>query len=272
MFSSAMYFAQNNLRVVYELNFKPNTAKDSLVKDFYQLDIFPDKNESAFYNYNYYQNDSVMAAFHLESERSGGVNIDMNAIPKPKLPLTIKFENQKFYEYKSLDGDTYKFVEKESPTWKILADLKKINAWECQKAETYFNGRKWVAWFTKSVPISTGPYKLRGLPGLIVEVYDEKKDYYFKVISFTKNQEEFYFPKLYSNAILITKEKYIKTYNKYLLDPAAKLRQGTIVDESGNIFHINGGFSKSYIDEVTSERLKKIKEFNNPIELQIIRK
>ena len=40
-------------------------------------------------------------------------------------------------------------------------------------------GRKWTAWFTTEIPIQDGPYKFRGLPGLIVKIEDETKSHCF---------------------------------------------------------------------------------------------
>jgi GLPGLI family protein len=48
----------------------------------------------------------------------------------------------------------------------------KIGNWEAQKATTEFGGRKWTAWFCEEIPLSDGPYKFKGLPGLIVKISD----------------------------------------------------------------------------------------------------
>lgn len=43
-------------------------------------------------------------------------------------------------------------------------------------------GRQWIAWFTSEIPLSEGPYKFGGLPGLILEVADSEGDYRYTCI------------------------------------------------------------------------------------------
>jgi len=63
--------------------------------------------------------------------------------------------------------------------WKISKEKKLIDSIQCVKAIASFGGRSYTAWFAPSIPIANGPWKMGGLPGLIVELYDEKKDIYF---------------------------------------------------------------------------------------------
>lgn len=56
--------------------------------------------------------------------------------------------------------------------WNILSETKRIGNFICEKATTKFRGRQYTAWFTADIPISNGPWKFHGLPGLILEVYD----------------------------------------------------------------------------------------------------
>ncbi len=63
--------------------------------------------------------------------------------------------------------------------WKITDEAKKIGNFNCQKALCTFRGRDYEAWFTTEIPISTGPWKFWGLPGLIVEAYDVNREYKF---------------------------------------------------------------------------------------------
>lgn len=66
--------------------------------------------------------------------------------------------------------------------WKIQPETKKIKDYKVQKAITSFAGRDYVAWFSSEIPISEGPYKFNGLPGLILEIADKENHYVFKFI------------------------------------------------------------------------------------------
>ncbi|RFN59074.1 GLPGLI family protein [Marixanthomonas ophiurae] len=63
--------------------------------------------------------------------------------------------------------------------WKLQNDFKTISGYNCQKATGNFRGRSYEAWFTPEIPLPYGPWKLVGLPGLILEVYDLNKQVYF---------------------------------------------------------------------------------------------
>jgi GLPGLI family protein len=77
---------------------------------------------------------------------------------------------------------TYK-ESKNQFDWKISTDTLSIGGIICQKAETFFGNRKWEAWFAPSIPISEGPYKFNGLPGLIIRVHDQKQHWNFDLAS-----------------------------------------------------------------------------------------
>lgn len=76
--------------------------------------------------------------------------------------------------------------------WKLLNEKKIIGKYNCTKAVVEFRGRTYTAWYTIEIPISLGPWKFNGLPGLILEVDDEKGVYKWqaKTISFNNNLSE----------------------------------------------------------------------------------
>jgi GLPGLI family protein len=64
--------------------------------------------------------------------------------------------------------------------WKIGKDTAVFGGMHCQKATTHFKGRDYTAWFCLDIPSQSGPWKLSGLPGLILEAYDTKQQVVFK--------------------------------------------------------------------------------------------
>lgn len=66
--------------------------------------------------------------------------------------------------------------------WKIMNKFKKILNYNCQYAVGEFRGRKYDVWFAVDLPLPIGPWKLNGLPGIILEALDEDKVYDFKAI------------------------------------------------------------------------------------------
>lgn len=53
--------------------------------------------------------------------------------------------------------------------WILTSDTMHISGYVCSRAEITFKDVKWNVWYTEEVPSSAGPWRLRGLPGLIVK-------------------------------------------------------------------------------------------------------
>ena len=54
--------------------------------------------------------------------------------------------------------------------WTIIEDsTANVLGYECMMAESDYHGRRWKAWFTPEIPMPFGPWKLHGLPGLILK-------------------------------------------------------------------------------------------------------
>lgn len=61
--------------------------------------------------------------------------------------------------------------------WDIESDTCRILDYLCHKATTQFRGRKYEVYFAPEIPVNEGPWKLYGLPGLILAA--ETTDGYF---------------------------------------------------------------------------------------------
>jgi GLPGLI family protein len=64
-------------------------------------------------------------------------------------------------------------------SWELLNETKNITSFKCQKAQGNFRGRTYTVWFTNDIPVSMGPWKLNGLPGLILEATDSSNQFQF---------------------------------------------------------------------------------------------
>jgi GLPGLI family protein len=82
----------------------------------------------------------------------------------------------------------FQYVQEKLPKidWTITSETQKIGIFVCTKATAEFRGRNYTAWFTTEIPLPYGPWKLHGLPGLILEAYDTKKEvfFYFKSLEY----------------------------------------------------------------------------------------
>lgn len=140
--------------------------------------------------------------------------------------------------------------------WKIETDSKEIKGYKVQKATTSFGGRNYIAWFSPEIPVSAGPYKFNGLPGLIIEISDTKNHWQFEFVGLKKltSSEQF---KINLNQYVNTeKEELMNIWFNYRSDPL--------------------GYSNNPNVKITPEVHKKYKEAfkimlekeNNPIELE----
>lgn len=72
--------------------------------------------------------------------------------------------------------------------WNLGKETKTILNFKCNSAKVKFRDKEYIAYYTTEIPINGGPWKFRGLPGLILELksLDNKID--FKVLSIKKEK------------------------------------------------------------------------------------
>lgn len=95
--------------------------------------------------------------------------------------------------------------------WALSDSTKEICGYLCHQATATFRGRNWIAWYC-DIPKSVGPWKLNGLPGLILAAETEDKEHTFSAISVRKS----------SSPITVNDKEYFKTtrehFNQALAD------------------------------------------------------
>ena len=74
--------------------------------------------------------------------------------------------------------------EEEMPhlDWELTDSVTTVLGYECHGARCNFRGREWTVFYTEDIPLMDGPWKLHGLPGLIMKASDEDGHYTFECI------------------------------------------------------------------------------------------
>lgn len=145
---------------------------------------------SKFYSVIKQNMDSMLMLYANETAELAATKLLPTALNQP-LPKFASFYVYKNYPEASVTtftgtdmGTSNYFIveEKLQFDWQIDNGTKeKIMGYTCTKATCKFAGRDYEAWFTTEIPISDGPYKFRGLPGLIVKISDSKKEHVFEL-------------------------------------------------------------------------------------------
>ncbi|WP_446786628.1 GLPGLI family protein [Macellibacteroides fermentans] len=165
-----------NYKFIYEFTYLPDTLKlNSPMKN--QLILELGNKISRFYSADYF----------IKRVVSGKVmNADSGVRLSPGHGLNGTEIYKNYKEKKEtittrVSGTAEIFTyEEDIPLlkWQITRETATILSYSCTKAITTFRGRTFEAWFTMEIPISNGPWKLGGLPGLILKTSD--RDGFFK--------------------------------------------------------------------------------------------
>lgn len=102
----------------------------------------------------------------------------------------IKKGSEVVYSYNFLKQDYLIKDELPEIQWKFSLEKKIIQDLVCYKATTKFRGRDWVAWYCPEIPITYGPWKFYGLPGMVVEMRDDSNRFGFSLAQYVLNSQE----------------------------------------------------------------------------------
>lgn len=205
------------LKCQYDYTYVVDTLSGKTAKDWLVLQI--GKNMSKCYSYYSMQVDSIFAS----PDRDVILRQQINAAIGSKTEWPHK--RMKAYVYKNYpqrkmtvtDGLLMQDCIYEdtlyAQNWVIQDSSKLILGHECQKAVCQYRGHCWTAWFAMDIPITDGPWKLCGLPGLILEATTEDNSHAFKLLGMEKvSKEPIVFSKTY-----VGNNKFEKTtFEKFL--------------------------------------------------------
>lgn len=181
--AKAMY----NFEHIIDTNHRDKPQKES-------MGLFLGKNASVYASLD---NLAQMAAFEKSIKQQiaedGGVLKSINIKKSGRLTNEQIFyfagKNQLFTSKRLV---TNYLVEDPAYTidWNIKQDTMSIEGMTCYKATAKFRGRNWTAWFNPDLPFQAGPWKLHGLPGLIVDARDDRNEVIFAFSGFETVKSE----------------------------------------------------------------------------------
>lgn len=121
--------------------------------------------------------DSIQMAKIEAAMKSGSNTVNMGTLLRTTSDnIYLNEKESSLYINKNFNRNNYLIKEAlEKINWKIEQETKEILGYVCQKATGICKGRLYTAWFTTDIPASLGPWKLHGLPGLILEAYDARQ-------------------------------------------------------------------------------------------------
>ncbi len=231
--------APENMEFVYDYKWCADTTgvlDESYVGDQMLLQVAPG-GLSKFSSYKNLTVDSILMNISREQM--------IEAILNDKLSngdfMTIfkNYPEGKFTHAEKICMDWLRY-EEELPEleWQLTDSVMNVLGYECRSAVCNFRGREWTAFYTEEIPLMEGPWKLHGLPGLIMKASDKDKQYVFECTGIKSNASRpitiYKIP--YNN---VDRKKLYDTKHRYDINPYAYFEAGgngsiTVTDENGN--------------------------------------
>ncbi|SMC63822.1 GLPGLI family protein [Chryseobacterium sp. YR221] len=249
-------------RFIYEMQYKMDSTENGLEKLNMILDI--GSKEVKFYGQNLAITDSLNKKF--------GMNSDYTDMSGQVIKRRINsFDNENYINIKQ---GYYSFKTTDKINWTISDEIKKSENYILQKASARFGGRSWTAWFCKDIPFNEGPFKFRGLPGLIFELSDAGKNFIYtlvrsQVLPDSYSTENFVESNFGNKAVPINEKQKHKLMIEFYNDPFTFERNTFSKTNSDLKININGKEIHS-VDELntqTKSMQEVIRRYNNPLEI-----
>lgn len=234
--------------------YKFSHLRDTNAKaDFYRenMILYIGKTASMYMSYDKFIQDSLrlvnrnasLQVMNVRSQNQGS-KTTFYLFPKTK----------KIYQNEQMFMNNYLFpIEYPNIKWEIDTGTKVIADLKVQKVKGHWKGRNYTAWFCSDLPFAYGPWKLSGLPGLILEAYDDNREVMFEFAGFEVNRNADMRIAYPSNKLLrVKKQEYDRLRKLFNENPKAYLQSIFGADKMSSV--------------VISPTFSVPKPPNNPIE------
>lgn len=210
----------------------PNMRTGKLGDSTHQYVLLANSKESKFYSPRTEQIDSLCStpdgeAKFKEMQRAAVLGGNYDDIPRRDGSMYVVRStdsgNMKLYD----TAGTEEYVVEgplENIEWTLVEDsTKNVLGYDCIMATTDYHGRKWTAWFTPEIPVQAGPWKLIGLPGLILEA-DADNGVYSFVATGIQNTDRPIIPVYLADRYeKISRKDFLKAKRSFLDNPLGQI-------------------------------------------------
>lgn len=235
IFSYLFLSAQHNakLEVRYNMKFIPDSTNKAKSGEF-DLTLLCNENESVYYSADakkYYD-----YLYEKSSQMVGG-KISLGSLPAyPKVRGIVYRKDNTITATLPVGKYNYSF-EEPALQWELQKESKTINGMVCSLAKVKTDtGDTFFAWYTQQYPFAEGPFRFKGLPGLIIELYNNNKTIWIQASEIKKSEEEIQPLSLGSVIKLKSKNDFIKARKAYYENPNTGALGDNIIirDDRGN--------------------------------------
>lgn len=141
-----------------------------------------------FQDYATFAADSILLTDASDEEKNAMRNIERKAM-----------FGLDFSIYQNLPADQMTVVQDVVPNrmsyteplnafaWELQEETDTVCGYLCKKATATYGGKTWTTWYAEEIPVTAGPWKFNGLPGLILAAKDSEGLHEFRAIAFRKS-------------------------------------------------------------------------------------
>ena len=247
-------------KATYDLTWQIDSTNSESIQNETMV-LFIGDEISRFSSEGQYIADSIKEAYKDRERTQQSFNEMRSKMPMSALNFYVfKRQNSAQVSFtEKIVKDNYRYIQDiDDLNWEILPETKEVAGFVAQRAKASFSGRDYTAWFTTEIPISEGPYKFRGLPGLILEISDNDDYYTFKLNGFKELNDEISIEFNPENYLEVSRERFLQIKQEYAENPFIKM------ENSG----ITMGFQPGQKEKLLREHREELKKENNPIELE----
>lgn len=231
--------ADETMEFVYDYSYCVDTTcslKDNISSDNMLLQIGRDR-LSKFSSYKNLTVDSII--MRSTSEQIADAAIEGKLSTGEFMTIYKNYPAGKLTHTEKICQDWFRY-EEDMPAfeWELTDSVTNVLGYECHSAKCKFRGREWTVFYSEDIPLSDGPWKLHGLPGLIMKASDEKGHYTFECIGIkSKADRPITIYKVPFNNV--KRKDYYDTKHRYEVNPYAYFEATTgghitVTDEAGN--------------------------------------